>query len=72
MQQFENFNATQLYCPKCRTATRVKERLLLVLPEGEIHEYVCSICGTQLGKRKSTEGKKELPRMPQSGIPRYI
>jgi len=29
----------------------VRERLLLVLPEGDKYEYCCSACGTSVGDR---------------------
>ena len=32
MRQFDQLKATELFCPKCRTAQPVRERLLLVLP----------------------------------------
>jgi len=32
----------------------VRERLLLVLPDGELHEYLCARCGTSAGTRKIT------------------
>ena len=50
-QQFGKFTATELYCPKCQVSQPVRERLLLVLPTGELHEFTCSHCGTSLGKR---------------------
>lgn len=53
-QQFGNFTASELYCPKCASAQPVRERLLLVLPTGELHEFVCVKCGTSLGKRTVT------------------
>lgn len=53
-QQFGTFTASELYCPKCRSAQPVRERLLLILPDGELHEFLCSICGTSLGKRTVT------------------
>jgi hypothetical protein len=53
-QQFGSFTASELYCPKCRSARPVRERLLLVLPTGELHEFVCANCGTSLGKRTVT------------------
>lgn len=49
--QFGSFVASELYCPKCQRAQPVRERLLLVLPTGELHEYVCARCATSLGKR---------------------
>lgn len=54
MRQFEEFTASELFCPKCQRAQPVRERLLLVLPAGELHEYVCARCATSLGKRTVT------------------
>jgi hypothetical protein len=54
MEQFGAFTASELYCPKCRQARRVRERLLLVLPSGELYEYLCTACGESLGKRTVT------------------
>jgi hypothetical protein len=53
-QQFGNFTASELYCPKCGKSQPVRERLLLVLPSGELHEFLCSRCATSLGKRTVT------------------
>jgi len=53
-EQFGAFTASELYCPKCKTSQPVRERLLLVLPSGELHEYRCSSCGTSLGERTTT------------------
>ena len=53
-QQFGNFTASELYCPKCQTSQPVRERLLLVLPSGELHEFLCSRCATSLGKKTVT------------------
>jgi len=53
-EQFRNFTASELYCPKCRAAQPVRERLLLVLPTGELYEFLCSGCGASLGKRTVT------------------
>jgi hypothetical protein len=53
-EQFGTFTASELYCPKCRSAQPVRERLLLVLPTGELHEFLCSKCATSLGKRTVT------------------
>jgi hypothetical protein len=50
-QQFGKFTASELYCPKCKNSQPVRERLLLVLPTGELHEFACRQCGTTLGKR---------------------
>jgi DNA-directed RNA polymerase subunit RPC12/RpoP len=43
---FESLEASLLHCPRCRQAMPVRKRLLLVLLDGEKHEYVCQRCGT--------------------------
>ncbi len=56
--QYDQFEATELYCPKCRQAMPVRKRLLLVLPEGDKYEYLCAACLTTVGDKieKATEG----------------
>ena len=51
-ESFEEFQATSLFCGRCQKAQPVRERLLLVLPDGELHEYVCVACGSSVGSRK--------------------
>ena len=51
---FEQLQASVLMCPRCRVARPVRERLLLLLPDGELHEYLCSACGASAGTRKVT------------------
>lgn len=50
-EAFRDLEASELFCPRCQTARPVRERLLLVLPDGELHEYRCSVCATSLGTR---------------------
>ncbi len=50
--QFGAFRASELYCPKCRKSQPVRERLLLVLPSSELHEYMCAHCATSVGTRE--------------------
>ena len=57
-KQFENFTASSLYCEKCKAATPVRERLLLVLPDKEIFDYLCTECGSSVGQREVTAGDK--------------
>lgn len=52
MKQFENLKAAELHCPRCRVLRPVKEKLLLVLPAGEMHAYRCVFCGETLGTRE--------------------
>jgi len=60
-EQFGSFTASELYCPKCKSSQPVREKLLLVLPGGELHEYLCSGCGTSLGERTTTGAPKPAP-----------
>ena len=50
---FSDFSASQLYCPKCKRAMPVREKMLLVLTSGELYDYVCVQCGTSLGTRNT-------------------
>jgi hypothetical protein len=59
-QQFENFTASSLYCEKCKAAMPVRERLLLVLPDREIFDYLCTECGSSVGRREVTAGEKMM------------
>ena len=56
-EQFGALRASLLYCPKCQTATPARERLLLVLPSGNLYEYLCAECGTSTGEK--TDQAKE-------------
>ena len=38
----------------------VRERLLLVLPDREIFDYLCSGCGSSVGRREITAGEKVM------------
>jgi hypothetical protein len=59
-QQFENFTASSLYCDKCKAAMPVRERLLLVLPDKELFDYLCTGCGSSVGSREVTAGEKMM------------
>ncbi len=48
---FKELDATELYCPRCKTAVPVRKRLLLVLPEGEKYEYFCPYCAETVGTK---------------------
>lgn len=56
---YGEFSATELYCPRCGTAVPVRERLLLVLPDGELYEYMCMRCGTSVGEKRA-KGKENI------------
>ncbi len=50
---FKDFDATELFCPRCRRAVPVRKRLLLVLPEGDKYEYLCAFCSSTVGTKTS-------------------
>ena len=48
---YKDFDATELYCSKCKRPVPVRKRLLLVLPEGEKYEYLCAFCSETVGTK---------------------
>ena len=48
---FEQLEASLLFCPRCREAVPVRTRLLLVLPQGDKYEYVCTRCAAVCGDK---------------------
>jgi hypothetical protein len=58
-ESFKEFDATELFCPKCGQAVPVRKRLLLVLPEGDKYEYLCALCGSSVGT-KIARGSNEM------------
>jgi uncharacterized Zn finger protein len=57
-KQYDDFDATELYCPKCKRAVPVRKRLLLILPDGDKYDYYCPYCGTSLGEKLVTQRDK--------------
>jgi hypothetical protein len=54
---FEELQASVLYCNRCAGPRPVRDRLLLVLPDGELREYLCGVCGTSVGSRRVSADK---------------
>jgi hypothetical protein len=54
---YREFDATELYCPRCKQAVPVRKRLLLVLPEGDKYEYLCGFCATTVGTKMDRQSK---------------
>ena len=54
---YGEFEATELYCPKCGKAVPVIKYLLLILPEGDKYEYRCRFCGTAVGDKIDRHGQ---------------
>ena len=51
-KDFEDLEASQLFCPTCKRAMPVRKRLFLVLLDKEIYNYVCTGCGLAVGKKE--------------------
>jgi hypothetical protein len=64
--QFESLRASSLFCRRCGQAMPVRERLLLVLPDKEIYDYICTGCADSVGQREITAGelvqRRTMPR----------
>ena len=60
--QFKNLRASSLYCNKCKAAMPVRERLLLVLADKEIYDYLCTGCASSVGQREVTTAEKLMAR----------
>jgi uncharacterized cysteine cluster protein YcgN (CxxCxxCC family) len=48
---FEQLEASMLFCPRCRVAVPVRKRLLLILPQGDKFDYLCTRCGAICGDK---------------------
>ena len=54
---FDQFDATELYCMNCGRAVPVRKSLLLVLPSGDKYEYNCQYCGSKVGDKMDHSGQ---------------
>lgn len=54
-ESYRDFDATELYCPRCRRSVPVRKRLLLVLTNGDRYDYSCVYCGTSVGDKTVTQ-----------------
>ena len=52
---YKEFEATTLFCARCRAAVPVRRRLLLVLPTGNKYDYLCSVCGASVGGKEDND-----------------
>ena len=55
-ESYGQFNASLLYCNKCGKAMPVRQRLLLVLPDGELFDYACQACNSSVGSKTEKAG----------------
>lgn len=59
MEQYKDFSAARLYCNNCKSSMPVKERLLLILPDGYLYEYLCVGCGKTVGDKRASLSKED-------------
>lgn len=57
-RQFDQLEATTLFCANCKRAVPVRKKLLLALAEGDKFDYLCVYCGNSAGTK--TE-RSEVP-----------
>jgi hypothetical protein len=78
-ENFRDLEASSLFCPRCKRATPVRKKLLLVLPSGNKYDYTCSACGTQVGGKtdsdasdfyRTVDASRAVPRPGRGGPPR--
>jgi hypothetical protein len=65
---FDQLNAALLYCNKCGRAMPVRQRLLLVLPDGELYDYTCQGCNSSVGSKTEKAGLVPTPRNTRSNL----
>jgi hypothetical protein len=68
-ESFGEFEATSLFCPKCRRATPARSKLLLVLPSGNKYDYVCAECGTAVGVKTDNDASEFYRTTPPRRAP---
>jgi hypothetical protein len=64
---FEALEASKIFCPTCKRAMPLRERLFLALPDWETFDYVCVGCGTLVGVQKLRPAVAQ--RRPLEGLP---
>jgi len=48
----------------------VRERLLLILPDKDLYEYLCTRCGDSLGEREVSLADKRVAALQSKRAPR--
>ncbi len=77
VDSFREFEASSLFCPRCKQANPVRKNLLLILPDGNKYDYTCSVCGTQVGGKTDSDSSEfhrlasasRKPLAPSPGAP---
>ncbi len=55
--QYGSFEASELFCARCRQSRPVRRYLLLVLPTGNKYDYRCAVCATSVGSKMDSDSK---------------
>jgi hypothetical protein len=45
------WEASELFCPRCKQPRRVNKRMLLALADGDKYDYICTVCGEVIGAK---------------------
>lgn len=61
-KQFDQLQASVLFCNKCERAMPVRQRLLLFLPDGELYDYLCQGCGSSVGSKTDRAAANQSPK----------
>ena len=69
VDSYEEFEATSLFCPRCRKAVPVRKRLLLILPTGTKYDYLCAECGAPVGGKVDQDPSEFRRTIPPAGPP---
>src|SRR5919206_5242113 len=56
-RQYGTFEASELFCPRCRQSRPVRRHLLLVLPTGNKYDYRCPVCATSVGPKMDSDSR---------------
>lgn len=60
-KSFDQLQASLLYCNRCGRAMPVRQRMLLILPDGELYDYICQGCGDSVGSKT----ERQSPVLPK-------
>ena len=50
-ENYQEWEASELFCPNCKRATPVRKRMLLVLADGDKYDYICTVCNQPIGHK---------------------
>jgi hypothetical protein len=62
---YDQFEASELFCSTCKRANPVRKRLLMVLPDGNRYDYLCTVCGSSVGDKTDDDASAFDILLPQ-------